>query len=162
MYTRSSYTVIGLAALSAVGLAVYLQELWQLSACTLCILQRYLYLALAGFSFLRAFLPAGGWRITGLAAVCGLAGAAVATRNIWVIYVPSLTCGRDKLASFVNALPTAQYWPTLFEANGLCSDSPANVAGIPFPILSLLAFLTLTACVIAAHKLSARTKTSAA
>lgn len=156
MHPRNFHICVALAAASAVSLAVSLQVAWDLSACTLCILQRYLYLALAASSVLCAFTTGRKPWLTGLSAVWALAGAATAARNIWVIYVPSITCGRDKLATVVNGLPPAQYWPTLFEANGLCSESPAAVAGVPFPILSFVTFAVLLVAVGLAHRSASR------
>lgn len=161
MRSRNIYLGIGLTSLSAVCLAVYLQEAWQLSACTWCVLQRYIYLALAVFSFLCALRPGHKTWLVVLTGLVALSGIAAAARNTWVLYVPSFTCGRDKLAAAVNALPTAEAWPLVFEANGLCSDSSAALAGIPFPIVSGLVFTALLLALLAAYRMTARDRAAA-
>jgi disulfide bond formation protein DsbB len=154
MHARHVYFGTAVVSLSAVCLAVFLQEAWQLDACTWCILQRYLYLGLSAFSLLCAFTTGRRPGQAVLPTMTSLAGLAAAAWNVWVIYVPSVTCGRDKLAAVVNNLPPAQIWPTVFEANGLCSESPVVLAGVPFPVLSFVTFAVLLGAVIFAHGMS--------
>lgn len=161
MHARSIYLGVGLISVAAVSIAVALQEAWQLSACTWCIIQRYLYLGLAGFCFLSAANSGRQPWLMAMPILFSGAGIFAAARNTWVLYVPSFTCGRDRLAAAVNELPTAQTWPTVFEANGLCSESGAQIAGVPFPVLSFITFASLLLALVIAHRLSTRERSGA-
>lgn len=131
-------------SLGAVATASVIQGAWGLSPCTMCILQRYAFIALGGFSLVTLCYPAKVGRLA-RAVMSGLAGVGMAAsvKIQWALWVPSGSCGRDALANFFNDLPTAVWWPHLFEATGLCGDKVPPVLGVPFHIWSLMLFAGL-------------------
>lgn len=148
-HSRAANLVVAFLSFAAVIIAVALQIQWNVYPCSLCIAQRYLFLALGLTAILRYAVPAvldKPWRVT--QGLIGIAGLAVAAKNLYVLVVPSPTCGRDSLSEFLNELPSALHWPTVFEATGMCSDPIPPVAGIPFPAWSFALFALLTIMVI--------------
>lgn len=137
----------GLSAALALGSVInarVLQALWGLQPCSMCILQRYALLMIAVASLLGAVRPQRGacswrWLIT----LASATGVAASLRIQWALSGPSVSCGRDAWSAFLNGLPTAQWWPGLFEVTGLCGDKVPPVLGVPFHIWSLLLFLGL-------------------
>lgn len=147
--SRVANLVVAFLSFAAVIIAVALQEQWKLNPCSLCIAQRYIFLVLGVTAVLRYASPAvfdKGWRV--IQGFIGVTGLAVAAKNVYVLVVPSPTCGRDSLSEFLNELPSAVHWPKVFEATGMCSDPIPPVAGIPFPGWSFALFLLLTIMVL--------------
>lgn len=136
-------------AIAAVIVAFSLQMSWGLYPCSLCIAQRYVFLLLGLTAIFRQAAPAradNGLRI--LQGLIGLTGIGLAAKNVYVLLVPSSTCGRDTLSEFINSLPSAENWPAVFKATGMCSDPVPPVLGIPFPVWSLSLLILLTAVVL--------------
>lgn len=154
----ASLTLAALSAM-AVGLAAWLQYAWELRPCSLCIAQRYLFLLLGVVSLMHALSPRGGrlhW--LGFCAQWAVLGtlALVAAKNVWVLVVPSPSCGRDKLADFLVGLPLAQWWPAMFEPTGMCSDPVPPLLGLPFPAWSAILAIGFMALLAAAWRHSRR------
>lgn len=131
-------------SLGAVAAASIIQGVWGLSPCTMCILQRYAFIALGGLSLVTACVPAkvGRWTRVAMSLLAAV-GVAASAKIQWALWVPSGSCGRDALANFFNDLPTAIWWPHLFEATGLCGDKVPPVLGVPFHICSGMLFAGL-------------------
>lgn len=141
---RSNLLIAGLA-FGAVGVAAALQAAWHLQPCTMCILQRYAFLVI-GFLALGRLRYADGSAALVSRAVSNLAAAVgllASLRIQWVISVPSATCGRDKVAAFLNNLPWVDTWPSLFEATGVCGDPVPPVLGLSFHGWALMLFTTI-------------------
>ena len=135
-----------IAALSfgAVTVASLLQTSWGLQPCTMCIIQRYAFLFIGLMSLIRAFTPVKAENLLRWgASLVGIVGIAASARIQWAISVPSASCGRDKLASFLNNLPWVELSPGLFEATGSCGDKIPPVAGLPFHVWSMMLFIML-------------------
>jgi protein dithiol:quinone oxidoreductase len=142
---RVCYGLVASASFGSVLVALYMQHGQGLQPCTLCIIQRYafLFIGIAAFvavispvRWLRALLSAG-------AILVALGGAVAALRNLWVMAHPDILCGRDPVELFLNGLPTAQWYPKIFAALGLCSDPIPPLLGLPLPAWSLIGFLLL-------------------
>ena len=131
-------------SLGSVVAASVIQGAWGLSPCTMCILQRYAFLALGAFSLMATCIPE---KVGLLARACmsllALVGLAASMKIQWALWTPSESCGRDALANLLNDLPTAQQWPAVFEATGLCGDKVPPVLGVPFHVWSLMLFAGL-------------------
>lgn len=146
------FLTVALFCIGVLAVALYLQTYHHLPPCPLCIVQRMLYLLIAAVA-LVAWLQrpqAKARRLYATAmAVLALGGAAVALRHIWIIRHPEQAagCGISPLENFLNGLPLANWWPTMFEAYGDCADSLQPILGLTIPEWSLIAFclLTLTA-----------------
>lgn len=133
--------VLATLSFGAVATAVGLQLALDYYPCPWCILQRYAFLGAGCLLLARA--TTGNKRVAcGLNVAAGLVvllGAAMAAFQLYVKLVPSASCGRDKVADFVNGLAPASVLPTLFEATGSCVDPiPVN-----FPLLSLAGFAAI-------------------
>lgn len=136
--TKTAALLGAAASFGAVATAVALQLLNNWYPCPWCILQRYAYLALGVVLTAVVLTGHAATRrvLTWLAGLVALVGAAMASFQLSVMLFPSITCGRDRVAAFVNGLLPAQWLPTVFEATGSCIDPlPVN-----FPVLSLAGF----------------------
>lgn len=135
--------VVGCAGL--IGYALYLQLVENLLPCPLCVVQRIAYW-LVGLTALVAFfhLPQTlGRRVYGaLVAVFAFSGAAVAVRHAWLVRYPeAFECGISPEEEFLNALPLARWWPSMFEANGDCADVTWKFASLTLPDWSAIFFI---------------------
>lgn len=140
---RIVFLLIGLVALSLLATAGYLQygpERQQ--PCPLCILQRYMYMALAAVSLVAA--AHGPGRVG--AVLYGVLTGAIAGGGlyfaIWqVTKGASMTsCLADPIGEFVNGLPSANWWPEFLFANGGCADQYSPMLGLSVPTWSMLWF----------------------
>jgi disulfide bond formation protein DsbB len=117
--------------------AAYLQHGPQFQQpCPLCVLQRYVYIAIALVAALGAWRNQIGY-VFGVEAVAlggvGLAGWQVAKGSTMT------ACQADPIGQFVNGLPTADLFPQYFFANGGCADR-YDALGLPVPVWSLICF----------------------
>lgn len=144
MGVRATSVLAAALCITAVAVAEGLQVAWDLQPCTMCILQRYVFLALAMVFAVRAGLTprhqaATRWLVTSLAVV----GVLASVKIRWAMRHQGETCGRDAVAAFLNDLPTATQWPALFEATGVCGDPVPPVMGVPFYLWSVILFTLL-------------------
>lgn len=133
-----------IAALSfgAVTVASLLQSSWGLQPCTMCIIQRYAFLLIGLVSLVRAVASVKVENVLRwVASLVALGGILASARIQWAISMPSVSCGRDKLASFLNNLPWVELSPGLFEATGSCGDKIPPVFGLPFHVWSMMLFI---------------------
>ena len=144
---RTIYLLIFLSCTGLIGYAIYLQEVKELLPCPLCVIQRIAYW-LIGLTALFAFFHHP--KLIGLRIYCGLmiifalTGAIVAGRQAWLVRFPqAFECGISPEEAFLNALPLAQWWPGMFEANGDCANNDWQFLTLTIPDWSLVAFLVL-------------------
>lgn len=134
--------LIALACISMLGVGLYLQLQLEMLPCPLCILQRYAFATVAIIALLSLVMPSRivwlGAVITSLAA---LAGAGVAIRHLWVKAHPSVSCGIDPLETSLNEIATARWFPTLFQADGLCTTEYEPILGLSIPTWALIWFI---------------------
>ncbi|SEP16754.1 disulfide bond formation protein B [Nitrosovibrio sp. Nv6] len=157
--TRAIFLLVFLGCTSLVGYALYLQLVKNLLPCPLCVVQRIAYW-LVGLTALLAFFhspDAIGRRIySGLIAIFAFSGAAVALRHAWLVRYPeAFECGISPEEAFLNALPLAQWWPGMFEANGDCADVTWKFASLTLPDWSAIFFMVfggLAICVMLASR----------
>jgi disulfide bond formation protein DsbB len=133
-----------LIAIGLVGFALYLQHVKGMMPCPLCIIQRYAFVGVGLICLVAAFLPTTAARAGALlGAVVALAGAGVAVRHLWILAHPGVSCGIDPLETSLNKIPTAEWMPYLFQADGLCSDRLDPVLGLQIPQWSLIWLVAL-------------------
>lgn len=142
---RAIFLLIFLSCASLIGYALYLQLIKNLLPCPLCVVQRVAYW-LVGLTALLAFLhnpPVTVRRIySGVIAVFAFTGMVVALRQAWLMRYPeAFECGISPEEKFLNALPIARWWPTMFEANGDCADAIWKFASLNLPDWSAIFFL---------------------
>jgi len=123
--------------------------------CPLCILQRYVFMALAAVSLAAAI---HGPRRIGLLVYALLADALAGTGLAFAIWQltkgGSMTsCLADPIGDFVNGLPSAIWWPEFLFATGGCADKYPPVLGVAVPVWALIWFamfaLTLAWIIVA-------------
>ncbi|HBZ29829.1 MAG TPA: disulfide bond formation protein B [Nitrosomonas nitrosa] len=144
---RTIFLLIFLSCASLIGYALYLQEIKGLLPCPLCVAQRMAYWGV-GLTALLAFLHNPkkiGYRLYGgFMLIFALLGTLIAGRHAWLIRYPeSFECGISPEEAFLNALPIAEWWPAMFEANGDCADVSWQFLSLTIPDWSLIAFLIL-------------------
>jgi disulfide bond formation protein DsbB len=142
---RGIFLSVFLGCIVLIGYALYLQLVKNLLPCPLCVAQRIAYW-LIGVTALLAFFHspgATGSRIYhGLLALFAFGGATVALRQAWLIRYPeAFECGISPEERFLNALPLARWWPSMFEANGDCADVTWKFASLTLPDWSAIFFL---------------------
>jgi disulfide bond formation protein DsbB len=140
--SRPFLLAIALACIAMLAVGLYLQLQLEMLPCPLCILQRYAFAAVALCALLSVLVPAHMMSVgAGLTSVAALAGAGVAARHLWVKANPSVSCGIDPLETSLNEIITARWFPTLFQADGLCTTEYAPILGLSIPAWALFWFV---------------------
>ncbi|HEY1611295.1 MAG TPA: disulfide bond formation protein B [Paraburkholderia sp.] len=140
---RGLLVFLALICLALFAGALYFQYVERQDPCPLCIIQRYCLLLIAIFSLLGARM--NGWNGVRaceiLAALSAAGGIAAAAKLVYVQANPGFSCGFDKLEPVVDALPPAQWLPSVFKVQGLCETTYAPIAGLSMPTWALIAFV---------------------
>ena len=137
--TRTLLLALAAACLGLLATALYLQHVLDMLPCPLCVIQRYLFLAIAVGCLWGAAgrKPAPGVL---LALAAALGGLATAGKHLYVLAHPGLSCGIDPMETMLNKIPTATLLPSVFRADGLCEDATAPWFGLSIPQWALLWF----------------------
>jgi disulfide bond formation protein DsbB len=118
--------LIFLICTSVIGYALYLQLVINLLPCPLCIAQRIAYWLVgltAFFAFIHNSRGLSRQIYCSLIAIFSLIGLSLAIRHSWLIRYPeAFECGISVEERFLNTLSIANWWPSMFEANGDCAD----------------------------------------
>ena len=145
--SRSILRAIALVCLALVGVALYLQHVQNMLPCPLCVIQRYLFIAIALCCAVGAY--GGKPRLgAGLGLIGALAGLGVVGKHLWVLAHPGLSCGIDPMETALNKIPTATMLPWLFKADGLCEDARDTLFGLSIPQWSAVWFVLVTGVLI--------------
>lgn len=140
------YLFILLSCIGLLGFAQHLQHGEGLLPCPLCVAQRVAYWLLALTALLALLHSPGVWgrRMYGaLMSAFACTGAVIAARHAWLIRYPeSFECGISPEEAFLNALPIAEWWPGMFEANGDCASIEWKFLYLTIPDWSLIAFIS--------------------
>lgn len=143
MKSRTLLLLIAPACFGLLAFALYLQFYHDMQPCPRCILQRYAFWGVALFSLIgaatNAVRPAAG-----LALIAALSGAYAAGQHLWVRAHPDAGCGIDPLETSLNTFLTARLWPSMFQADGMCTADYPPILGLHTPQWSLLWFLFFT------------------
>jgi disulfide bond formation protein DsbB len=142
--SRSVLLAIAATCIALVGVAIYLQQVQQMAPCPYCVIQRYLYLAIALFCLAGAF---GSNRKlgAGLGLLAALGGLGVVGKHLYVLANPGFSCGIDPMETVLNKIPTATAMPWLFQAYGLCENARDTLLGLSIPAWSAVWFVLVTA-----------------
>lgn len=138
MNTRNLLLSIAFASFALIGVALYLQHVVDLLPCPLCVIQRYLFLAV-GFTALYGALGGKPKLGAGLGLLAAIGGLGVAGKHLYVLANPGFSCGIDPLETALNKIPTAEYLPFLFRADGLCEHAD-SLFGLSIPQWSFVWF----------------------
>ncbi|AKZ61774.1 dihydrolipoamide acyltransferase [Herbaspirillum hiltneri N3] len=143
--SKSLLLLVALACIALLGIALYLQIVEEMLPCPLCIIQRYLFAAIALICIIFAFLPPRAAKTgAGLGLLAALGGVGTAGWHLWVQAHPGTSCGIDPLETSLNNVPTANLFPLLFKADGLCA-TPYPFLGLSIPQWSLICFVLIAA-----------------
>jgi disulfide bond formation protein DsbB len=145
--SRSLLLAIAGFAFGVVGIALYLQHVQYLPPCPLCVIQRYLFLAV-GLACIIGSIGDKPRLGAGLGLIGALGGLGVVGKHLWVLAHPGMSCGIDPMETFLNKIPTATALPWLFKADGLCEDARDTLLGLSIPQWSAISFVALTAALI--------------
>ena len=139
--------LIFLICTTLIGYALYLQLVINLLPCPFCIAQRIAYW-LVGLTAIFAFIhnPRGlGRKIYySFITVFSLSGLVLALHHSWIIRYPeTFQCGISAEEEFLNTLSIANWWPSMFEANGDCTDVKWEFMALTIPNWSVIFFLLI-------------------
>lgn len=141
--SRQILFAISSICFALLGVALYLQHVHDMLPCPLCVIQRYLFLAVGVASLVAAI--SGKLREGALLALLAALGGLYAVgKHLYVIANPGFTCGIDPMETFLNKIPTAEYLPWLFRADGLCEGATDGIMGLAIPQWSAIWFVVLT------------------
>lgn len=128
------------ACAGLLGFGLYMQTVWDMLPCPLCVLQRYAF-AFIGIGSLLALVAPKFLRGVAMSSLLfSLAGAGLATYQLWVISQPPGSCGADPLSGPLNSFFVAQLFPTMFKAIGLCETPYDPILGLSIPAWALVWF----------------------
>ncbi|MBA0015261.1 MAG: disulfide bond formation protein B [Nitrosospira sp.] len=144
---RIIFLTVFLICAGSLVYAVYLQLVKNLLPCPLCVAQRLSYWVIGLTAIVAvAHNPRSlGRRLySGVMMIAALLGGVVATRHSWLVRYPdSFECGISSEEKFLNSLPIARWWPTMFEANGDCSESSWEFMSLTIPDWSAILFILM-------------------
>ena len=141
--TRQILFAISSICFPLIGVALYLQHVHDMLPCPLCVIQRYMFLAVGVASLVAAI--SGKLREGAvLALLAALGGLYAVGKHLYVIANPGFSCGIDPMETILNKIPTAEYLPWLFRANGLCEGATDSLLGLAIPQWSAVWFVILT------------------
>ncbi len=140
--SRPVLLCVALGAIALLGVGLYLQLALKMQPCPLCVLQRYAFAVLAIGCLAGALMQRGAHAVmAGFGIVAALTGAGIAGWHLWIKAHPAVSCGIDPLETSLNTIPTARLFPTLFQADGLCTTDYPPILGLSIPQWSLLWFV---------------------
>jgi disulfide bond formation protein DsbB len=145
---RFGYALGFLVCAGLIGYALYLQYYQYQDPCPLCLLQRIVYIVLMAL-FLAAAVHGPG-RIGamihgGLQFVTAAAGAAIATRHVWLQHLPPdrvPECG-PSLEFMLRKYPLFQAFEKVFGGTGQCAEAGWKFLGLTIAGWSLVWFVLL-------------------
>jgi disulfide bond formation protein DsbB len=145
--SRTPLLIISLISFALVGVAVYLQHAHDMLPCPLCVIQRYLFLAV-GIAALAGALSGRLRAGAGVALLAALGGLGVVGKHLYVLANPGFSCGIDPMETMLNKIPTATLMPWLFKAEGLCENATDGILGLSIPQWSAVWFVLLTLALV--------------
>ena len=144
MRARSLLAGMLVLPLAAVTVALFTQHRLDMMPCAWCVLQRLIFLVIAGLALLALLLP--GLLLRRLAAVLALlaAGAGIAAA-LWQHFVASVSSSCDQsLADHVMAWSGLdRRFPDVFTAWASCADAQTTLLGMAYEFYSLSLFIAL-------------------
>lgn len=153
--SKKMLLLIALVCTGLLGAALYLQLVENMLPCPLCVFQRYAFALIAVFCLIAAFTKGIAHKLmNGLALLSALVGLGVAGKHVWLLEHPALSCGIDPLETGLNSIFLAQWWPTMFKADGLCETPYPPTLGLSLPAWAGIFFIlfSLTLLVLLVRK----------
>ena len=147
---RWLYLAGTLVIAAAFGMALYLQYVLHQEPCPLCMIQRFIFIAmLVLFAIATLHNPKrSGAKVYGaLIALLALSGVSTAGRHIWLQHLPKdqvPACGPG-LEYMLGNFPMAEVWQELMHGSGECAAKGWTFLGLGIPEWSLLLYVLLGA-----------------
>ncbi len=140
-FAKPAIVLVALISLALLAVGLYMQLILDMLPCPLCIVQRYAFALTALLCLITISLPTNYLRAgAASASLASLAGAGIAIRHLWVKAHPTISCGIDALEVALNKLVFANWLPTLFQADGLCTTEYEPILGLSIPAWALIWF----------------------
>lgn len=132
------------ACLLAVAIALYAQHRMGMRPCPWCILQRVVFLVIAGVALVTALVPWRSLRIALNAITVALAtGGVIAAIYQHEVAAKSYSCNLTFADKVITALGLESAWPWMFQVTAACSEAVADLFGVPFEFWSLGLFAVI-------------------
>ncbi|MYL26145.1 MULTISPECIES: disulfide bond formation protein B [Halomonadaceae] len=144
-FNRIVFTLIALACVAVLGVALYMEHMMGLEPCPLCMLQRMAFVGVGVVALLAALIgPSGpGVRLGGgLMMIPALAGLGLAGRQLWLQnlpadQVPPCGPGYDYLR---ETFPLTEVVWMALEGDGSCAEIQWQFLGLSIPGWSFVLF----------------------
>ncbi|MFL6674449.1 MAG: disulfide bond formation protein B [Massilia sp.] len=145
--SRNLLLIVAAICFALVGAALYLQHVKDMLPCPLCVIQRYLFLAVGVCALVGAL--AGKPKLgAGVALLGAVGGLGVVGKHLYVLAHPGFSCGIDPMETALNKIPTATMMPWLFRADGLCENATDTLFGLSVPQWSAVWFVLLAVTLV--------------
>lgn len=130
--SRNVLLLIAALCFAMLGVAMYLQHVLNMAPCPLCVIQRYLFIAIAVACLAGALAnkPKIG---AGVGLLAALGGLGVAGKHLYLLAHPGFSCGIDPVETALNKVFTAQIMPFMFESYGACENAGEAFIGLSIP-----------------------------
>ena len=145
---RWLYLAGTLVIAAAFGMALYLQYVLHQEPCPLCMIQRFIFIAmLVLFAIATLHNPKrSGAKVYGaLIALLALSGVSTAGRHIWLQHLPKdqvPACGPG-LEYMLGNFPMAEVWQELMHGSGECAAKGWTFLSLGIPEWSLFLYVLL-------------------
>jgi protein dithiol:quinone oxidoreductase len=147
---RWLYLAGTLVIASAFGMALYLQYVLHQEPCPLCMIQRFIFIAmLVLFALATLHNPKrSGTKVYGaLIVLLAVSGVSTASRHIWLQHLPKdqvPACGPG-LEYMLGNFPMAEVWQELMHGSGECAAKGWTFLSLGIPEWSLFLYVLLGA-----------------
>ena len=157
---------VSVVSFSAVGFAVYSQQMWDMRPCPWCILQRMIFIAIFLTSALgamlahtprtrRTFNPSRPalWPWLSIILMAGLGAGCAIYQNL--VAANQASCSVSHAQSFIMATGLDELLPSLFMVTGTCADAAtAKLLGLPYELISAALFILIVClCTLTARSI---------
>lgn len=151
---RWLYLLGALVIAGLFGAALYLQYVLHHEPCPLCMVQRFIFIALLVLFVVAALhnpKRLGARVYAALIALTALCGVAVASRHIWIQHLPKdevPACGPG-LDYMLENFPMSEVLQELMHGSGECAEKGWTFLTLTIPELSLIWYVLLGAWAVA-------------
>jgi protein dithiol:quinone oxidoreductase len=137
---------IALACITALGVALVSQHVYDMQPCPWCVLQRAIYVVIAALCLLALAVPP--LRKALAASVLVFAGLGVASAVYQhVVAANQASCNLTLADRIVSALGLETLMPAVFQVTASCAEA-ASLLGVPYEYWSLALFALLGAATL--------------
>jgi len=145
---RIWFLLVALFCGASMAYALYVQYVQFLDPCPLCVLQRIAFIWIGAIALIAAIHNpgrSGRWVYTALLILGAGAGAAIASRHVWLQSLPPdlvPDCGMG-LNYMLETLPFTEVLSQVFYGSGECAQIDWTFAGLSMPWWTLICYIGL-------------------